>query len=110
MYAMREGDVSPRWRYASEDVDLYSRNSAHGHQPKGGRSCADGAQSTRDIAHGMCRCAFGASVLGETLTIIITQSSIVEGSRLQKRGRVSTSILACTSTLQSNLEPKRSEP
>ena len=110
MYAMREGDVSPRWRYASEDVDLYSRNSAHGHQPKGGRSCADGARSTRDIAHGMCRRAFGASALGETLTIIITQSSIVEGSRLQKRGRVSASILACTSTLQSNLEPKRSEP
>ena len=34
MYATREEDVSPQWRYASEDVDLYSRNSAHGHQPK----------------------------------------------------------------------------
>ena len=55
MYATREEDVSPRWRYASEDVDLYSRNSAHGHQPKGGRSCADGAQSTRDNTHRMCR-------------------------------------------------------
>ena len=64
----------------------------------------------RDIAHGMCRRAFGVSALGETLTIIITQPSIVEGSRLQKRGRVSASILACTSTLQSNSEPKRSEP
>ena len=56
MCATREGDVSPRWQYASEDVDLYSRNSAHGHQPKGGRSCADGARSTRDNTHGMCQC------------------------------------------------------
>ena len=42
--------------------------------------------------------------------IITTQSSIVEGSRLQKRGRVSASILACTNTLQSNFEPKSSDP
>ena len=55
MYATREKDVSPRWRYASEDVDLYNRNSAHGHQPKGGRSCVDGARSTRDNTHGMFR-------------------------------------------------------
>ena len=34
MCAMREDDVLPRWQYASEDVDLYSRNRAHGHQPK----------------------------------------------------------------------------
>ena len=40
----------------------------------------------------------------QTLTII-TQSTI-EGSRLQKRGCVSASILACMNTLQSNLEPK----
>ena len=53
---------------------------------------------------------FGVSTLRETLTIITTQSSIVEGSRLQKRGRVSASILACTNTLQSNFEPKSSEP
>ena len=53
MCATWEDDVSPRWRYASEDVDLYSRNSAHGHQLKGGWSCADGAQSTRDNTHGM---------------------------------------------------------
>ena len=46
MCATREDDVLPRWRYASEDVDLYSQNSAHGHQPKGGQSCADGARST----------------------------------------------------------------
>ena len=38
-----EDDVSPRRQYASEDVNLYSWNSAHGHQPKGGQSCADGA-------------------------------------------------------------------
>ena len=43
MCATWEGDVSPRWRYASEDVNPYSRNSAHGHQPKGGQSCADSA-------------------------------------------------------------------
>ena len=55
MCAMQEDDVSPQWRYASEDVNLYSQNSAHGHQPKGGRSCADGARSTRDNTHGMCR-------------------------------------------------------
>ena len=55
MDATREEDVSPRWRYASEDVDLYNWNSAHGHQPKGGRSCADGARSTRDNTHGMFR-------------------------------------------------------
>ena len=36
-----EDDVSPQWQYASEDVNLYSRNGAHGHQPKGGQSCAD---------------------------------------------------------------------
>ena len=36
MCAMREDDVLPQWRYASEDVNLYSWNSAHGHQPKGG--------------------------------------------------------------------------
>ena len=46
MCATREDDVSPRWQYASEDVNLYSRNSAHGHQPKGGQSCVDGARST----------------------------------------------------------------
>ena len=55
MCATREDDVSPRGQYASEDVDLYSRNSAHGHQPKGGRSCADSVRSTRDNTHGMCR-------------------------------------------------------
>ena len=42
------------------------------------------------------------------LTIITTQSNTLEGSRLQKRGCISTSILACMSTLsiQSNSEPK----
>ena len=55
MCATREDDMPPRWRYASEDVDLYSWNSAHGHQPKGGRSCVDGARSTQDNTHGMCR-------------------------------------------------------
>ena len=42
------------------------------------------------------------------LTIITTQTNTLEGSRLQERGRVSASILACTSTLsmQSNSEPK----
>ena len=40
------------------------------------------------------------------LTIITTQSSTLEGSRLQKQGRVSASILACTNTLQSNSELK----
>ena len=55
MCAMREDDVSPWWRYASKDVNLYIRNSAHGHQPKGGQSCADGARSTRDNTHGMCQ-------------------------------------------------------
>ena len=43
MCATQEDDVLPRWRYASEDVNLFSRNSAHGHQPKGGQSCVDGA-------------------------------------------------------------------
>ena len=33
--ATQEEDVPPRWRYASEDVNSYSRNSAHRHQPKG---------------------------------------------------------------------------
>ena len=106
MYAMWEKDVSPRWRYASEDVDLYNRNSAHGHQPKGGRSCVDSARSTQDNTHVMFWRVPWCQRSRETLTIIITQSSIVEGSRLQKRGRVSASILACTNTLQSNLEPK----
>ena len=55
MCATREDDVSPQWRYASKDVDLYSRNSAHGHQLKGGWSCADGARSTQDNTHGMFR-------------------------------------------------------
>ena len=110
MWAMREDDVLPRWWYASEDVNLYSQNSAHGHQPKR-RSVLCGWRAkysrlrSRDVS-----ARFGASTLGETLTTITTQSSIVEGSRLQKRGRVSTSILACTNTLQSNLEPKPSEP
>ena len=35
----------------------------------------------------------------QTLTIITTQSNTLEGSRLQKWGRVSTSILVCMSTL-----------
>ena len=35
MCATWEDDVSSRWRYASEDVNLYSWNSAHRHQPKG---------------------------------------------------------------------------
>ena len=80
-----EDDVSPRWWYASEDVNLYSRNSAHGHQPK-----EDGPVRTARKVFGItlkgCVAYFGASTLGETLTIITTQSSIVEGSRLQKRG------------------------
>ena len=42
MCATREDDVSPRRWYASEDVNLYSQNGAHGHQAKGGQSCADG--------------------------------------------------------------------
>ena len=42
MCAMREDDISPQWRNASEDVNSYSRSSAHGHQPKGGLFCADG--------------------------------------------------------------------
>ena len=41
-----------------------------------------------------------------TLTIITTQTNTLEGSRLQERGCVSTSILACMNTLQSNSEPK----
>ena len=64
MIATREVDVSPRWRYASEDVNLYSRNSAHGHQPKGGRSCADGVRSTQDNTHGMCRRVLGCQCSG----------------------------------------------
>ena len=44
----------------------------------------------------------------QMLTIITTQSNSLEGSRLQKRGHISTSILVCMSTLsmQSNSEPK----
>ena len=104
MCAMREDDVLPWWQYASKDVNLYSRNSAHGHQPKGGRSCADGMRKYSRLHSQDVSAHFGASTLGETLTIITTQSSIVEGSRLQKRGRVSTSILACMNTLA--VEPR----
>ena len=64
MCATWEDDVSPQWQYASEDVNLYSQNSAHGHQPKGGRSCADGGQSIRDYTHGMCRHVSGHEHLG----------------------------------------------
>ena len=56
MCAMREDDVSPQQQYTSEDVNLYSWNSAHGHQPKGGQSCADGTKSSWGYAHGMCQC------------------------------------------------------
>ena len=44
----------------------------------------------------------------QTLTIITIQTNTLEGSRLQEWGRISASILACTSTLsmQSNSEPK----
>ena len=35
MCTTREDDVSPRWQYASRDVNNNSINSAHGHQPKG---------------------------------------------------------------------------
>ena len=42
MCATREDDILPRWRNASEDVNSYRQNGAHGHQPKGGQSCADG--------------------------------------------------------------------
>ena len=38
--------------------------------------------------------------------VITTQSNTIKGSRLQKWGHVSASILACTNTLQSNSEPK----
>ena len=65
MCAMWEDDVLPWWRYASEDVDLYSRNSAHGHQPKGGRSCVDGARRTRDNTHGMYRRVRGINARGD---------------------------------------------
>ena len=43
MCAMRDNGVLPQQRYASEDVNLYSWNGAHGHQPKGGQSCVDSA-------------------------------------------------------------------
>ena len=69
MCATWEDDVSPQRRYASEDVNLYSRKSAHGHQPKGGQSCADGTWSIRGYAHGMCRVFRGASThSGQTTT------------------------------------------
>ena len=47
-------------------------------------------------------------VASQTLTATTTQSNTLEGSRLQKWGRVSASILACMSTpsKQSNSEPK----
>ena len=65
MCATREDDVSPRWQYASEDVDLYSRNSAHRHQPKGGQSCADGTRSSRDNTHGCFGMFRGVNAWGD---------------------------------------------
>ena len=65
MCAMREDDVLPRWWYASEDVNLYSRNSAHGDQPKGGWSCVDGTRSIQDYTHGMCRHVSGVNARGD---------------------------------------------
>ena len=53
MCATREDDVLPRQQYASEDVNLYSQNGAHGHQLKGGQFCADGMWSSRGNAHRM---------------------------------------------------------
>ena len=55
-----------------------------------------------------CNGMFRGVDASQTLTTIRTQSNTLEGSRLQKCGHVSASILACTSTLsmQSNSEPK----
>ena len=97
--------MSPRWRYASEDVDFTAGIVLTGiNQKEVGP--VQTAREVLEITLTDVSACFVASMLGETLTIITTQSSIVGGSRLQKRGRVSASILACTNTLQSNLEPK----
>ena len=67
------------------------------------------------MAHGVvevtltgCNGVFKGVNASQTLTAITTQSNTLERSRLQKCGRVSASILACTSTLsrQSNSELK----
>ena len=51
---------------------------------------------------------FKGVVASLMLAATTTQSNTLEGSRLQKCGHISTSILACTSipSRQSNLEPK----
>ena len=55
-----------------------------------------------------CIGVFKGIITSQMLTAITTQSNTLKGSRLQKRGCVSMSILACTSTpnRQSNSEPK----
>ena len=53
-----------------------------------------------------CNSVFRGTDAWQMLTVITTQLNTLEGSRLQKRGCVSASILACTNTLQSNSELK----
>ena len=55
-----------------------------------------------------CNGVFRGVDASQMLAIIKTQSNTLAGSRLQKRGCITASILACMSTLsmQSNTEPK----
>ena len=55
-----------------------------------------------------CNSVSKGIVASRMLTATTTQSNTLEGSRLQKWGCISMSILACTSTpsKQSNSEPK----
>ena len=55
-----------------------------------------------------CISVFKGVITSQTLTAITTQSSTLKGSRLQKHGYISASILACMSTpsMQSNSDLK----
>ena len=57
-----------------------------------------------------CNSVFKGIDASRALTAITTQSNILEGSRLQKCGYISTSILACTSTLSRQSNSNWSEP
>ena len=105
MCATREDDVSPRWWYASGDVNNNSINSAHRHQLKGmmglWRRYSLGRTQCTPGPFSECN---GASVhdMGTHGQVITTQLVKFEGSRLSQCRCASTSIYACTCTFLPN--------
>ena len=101
--------MSPWQLYASDDVDLLHQEVLTGTNRKED-SPVKMAHRVVKITLTGCISVFKGVITSQTLTAITTQSNTLKGSRLQKCGHVSTSILVCTSTLVGSQTQNQSEP